>query len=135
MTHEQIKALEPFLESILKPIVDSLVDARLKENGKSITDPLVQNEEAQKTRERITLINAKEYITLNEAAFLLSCSPAYLRKLVGLARKGQAKKSGRAKNLIPYRDLDGLVSFHREELLEWARPSHLKLVTESESSA
>jgi hypothetical protein len=111
-----------FSEKIMEALTD-FIDQRIAESK----SPLV-TDEVLEIKRTLALIHAKEYISISEAAYLLSCSPDYLRKLIKLARKGTAKK-GRGRNPIPYRELDGLATFNREELLEWAKPQHLKTAT------
>lgn len=70
--------------------------------------------EANDCRKKLALINAKQFLKPSEAAYLLGCSDNHLRNLV---RKAKEKMTARP---IPFVDLDGTVSFPREELLEWA---------------
>lgn len=65
-------------------------------------------------RRKLALINAKERVTVAEAALLLSCSGGHLRNLVRSAKKRHAKYP------IPYCDLQGVTVFNRVALLEWA---------------
>jgi hypothetical protein len=95
------------IESIARRVFDSMQDSQ-------VTD---QNKEAAETRQRIQRINAKEFITIKEAAFLLSCSRGHVDNLIGRAWDGETA------NPIPVRDLDGLVVFNREELLAWSLTS------------
>jgi len=53
-------------------------------------------------------------VTVKEAALLLSCSESHIRKLVMLARKGKTRRP------VPYIDLEGVIIFPREILLDWA---------------
>lgn len=73
--------------------------------------------EAEKIDTQLQRIKAKEFLTVNEVALLLSCSPSHVRNLV---KKAQQRKSKRP---IPFRDLDGVTVFHRLELLEWSERS------------
>jgi hypothetical protein len=70
--------------------------------------------EAESLRATLQRINAKEFVSIKEAAVLLSCSESHLRNLVSKARKGKAKRP------IPFSDLDGVTVFHRMKLLQWA---------------
>lgn len=77
--------------------------------------PLIQEDsEIEITKRRLSRIMAKEFITLSEAAFLLSCSEGHVRNLLKKACNGQTQHP------IPVRDLDGLFVFHRMELLAWS---------------
>ena len=70
--------------------------------------------ETVQMRDALKRIAAKENLTANEAALLLSCSPSHLRNLVSRAKRGESTPP------IPHRDLDGLIVFPREELLNWS---------------
>src|SRR5260370_41820008 len=72
------------------------------------------------TRNRLVRILAKEFITLSEAAFLLSCSDGHIRNLLKKAHSGGSQWP------IPVRDLDGLFVFNLEELLAWSRETKSK---------
>jgi len=65
-------------------------------------------------RRKFALINAKERISIAEAALLLNCSGGHLRNLVKRAKKKHSKYP------IPYCDLDGVTVFDRVALLSWA---------------
>ena len=65
-------------------------------------------------RRKMVLINAKERISVAEAALLLNCSGGHLRNLVKRAKKKNSKYP------IPYCDLDGVTVFDRVLLLAWA---------------
>ena len=74
--------------------------------------------EANEHRRKLALLHAKDFWKPAEAAFVLGCSDTHLRNLV---KKAQA---GRTSRPIPFVDLDGTVSFPRQQLLEWAgRPT------------
>lgn len=77
-------------------VILSLLDERIAEiaravlseissNGPISTQPL--DSSAIKLRDQLALIKAKEYITVREAALLMTCSDSHIRKLVMLARK------------------------------------------------
>src|ERR1700730_172179 len=70
---------------------------------------------AAETRRTIEQIKAKDFISANEAAMLFGCSPQHLRNLV------QRALDGKTPYPIPFRDLDGVVTFPVLELLEWSR--------------
>jgi acetamidase/formamidase len=76
---------------------------------------------AQQTYMMLERINAKDFISTKEAAFLLSCSDGHIRNLVDKAKKGTTKYP------IPFRDLDGVTSFNRIELLAWSEQPKIKL--------
>ena len=63
---------------------------------------------------RLERILAKRYVSVGEAALLLSCSDSYLRKLVKRAQKKETRHP------IPFTDLDGHVVFELCKLLAWA---------------
>jgi hypothetical protein len=65
-------------------------------------------------RRRLGRIMAKRYVSVGEAALLLSCSDSYLRKLVKRAQKKESRHP------IPFTDLDGHVVFELSKLLAWA---------------
>lgn len=71
-------------------------------------------DEADDYRRRIAVINVKEFLTAKEAALLLGCSDGHLRNLAREAKKGRKRQP------VPYRDLDGVITFPREELLKWS---------------
>lgn len=73
------------------------------------TDP-----EAEQTRRTIEKINAKEFVSADEAAFLFGCSEQHLRNQV------QKAIDGTAVHPIPFADIDNVTRFPLKELLEWA---------------
>jgi hypothetical protein len=73
-----------------------------------------QVQEAVSLRAQLQLIAVKEFLTINEAALLLSCSASHIRNLIKKARQRKSKRP------IPFRDLDGVTVFHRVELLAWS---------------
>jgi hypothetical protein len=81
-------------------------------NGKASVHS--SDDASAKLREQIAFIKAKEHVTVKEAALLLSCSESHIRKLVMLARKGKTRRP------VPYIDLEGVIIFPREILLDWA---------------
>ena len=72
-------------------------------------------------RQTIAKIKAKDFISVNEGALLFGCSPQHLRNLVQRAIEGKATAP------IPFRDLDGVVTFPLADLLEWSRLPKPKL--------
>jgi hypothetical protein len=81
-------------------------------NGKASAHS--SDDASAKLREQIAFIKAKEHVTVKKAALLLSCSESHIRKLVMLARKGKTRRP------VPYIDLEGVIIFPREILLDWA---------------
>ncbi len=76
-------------------------------------------EEALELRKKLASINAKDHVSIGEAALLLSCSGGHVRNLVGKAKKRQTRQP------IPFTDLDGVTVFNRLALLDWAHtPKH-----------
>lgn len=69
----------------------------------------------EEIRQTIARIKSKDFISANEAAVLFGCSPQHLRNLVQRAIDGEATEP------IPFRDLDGVVTFPLSELIEWSR--------------
>ena len=80
-----------------------------------------QRDEAEDYRRRMAAINAKEFLTAKEAALLLGCSDSHLRNLIREAKKGRKRYP------VPFRDLDGVITFPREELLRWSAEPKQKL--------
>ncbi len=72
------------------------------------------DEDAEKTRRTIEKIQAKEFISVEEAAMLFECSEQHLRNQV------QKALDGVAVHPIPFADLEGVVRFPLAKLLEWA---------------
>jgi hypothetical protein len=109
-----------------------LLDERIEEiaravflecDGASRASAQLSDDAPVKLREQLALIKAKEYVTVKEAALLLSCSQSHIRKLAMLARKGKTRRP------VPYIDMEGVTIFPRESLLYWASPSsHLQVV-------
>ena len=91
-------------------------------NGKASVHS--SDDASAKLREQIAFIKAKEHVTVKEAALLLSRSESHIRKLVMLARKGKTRRP------VPYIDLEGVIIFPREILLDWASAkSQIQVVT------
>ena len=83
----------------------------------SLQEPIAANQpgpEVDELRRRLAIVNAKEFITIREAALLLSCSDGHLRNLIKKAFQNKTKRP------VPYRDLDGVVVFPRVALLRWS---------------
>jgi hypothetical protein len=98
-----INPMGDFFEMLFEKVLDRVLEKR------SIIFPVIDEETAR----QIARINAKVYITVPEAQFLLGCSDDLLYKHIREARAGKAKRP------IPYLDI-GVYTFHRETLLRWA---------------
>lgn len=107
--------MESETKELLFQAVDRMVGEALARRG------VFETPEADELRRKLAVINAKPYLKATEAALLLQCSDTHLRNLV---RKAQQKKTTRP---VPFIDLDGAVSFPREELLEWAGKPKVEL--------
>lgn len=80
----------------------------------SVAPSEAHDNEAVRLKAQLQLITAKEFLTINEAALLLSCSASHVRNLIKKARQRKSKRP------IPFRDLDGVIVFQRVELLAWS---------------
>lgn len=102
----QIEIPRESIEAIARDVIEqTLAEIR----------PAVPDEEAEKTSRTLQRINAKQFITIPEFAFLFNCSRGHVDKLL---EQAQSKDT---KHPVPYLDLNGLVQFDRLEVLEWAR--------------
>lgn len=106
MSGVQIEIPREVIEQITREVLEST----LAERGSTIHD-----EEAEKTERILQRINAKQFITIAEFAFLFNCSRSHVDKLLDQAQQPECKYP------VPYIDLNGLVQFNRLEVLEWAR--------------
>ena len=79
--------------------------------------PAIQDSQAEEIIRTLQRINAKQFITISEFAYLFGCSRGYVDKLI---EKAQDPKS---EYPVPYVDLDGLTQFDRVEVLAWAKTS------------
>lgn len=97
-------------------VIDEIAE-RVKRKMQEASPELNQqpDPEALASQRILARIYAKENISIQEAAFLLNCSDGHLRNLVEKARVGKTQHP------IPFLDLDGVVTFNREELLAWSR--------------
>jgi hypothetical protein len=93
------------------------VAERVKQKLESNTPEALQqpDPEALESQRVLARIRAKDNISIQEAAFLLNCSDGHIRNLV---KKAKTKKTQQP---IPFLDLDGVITFNREELLAWSR--------------
>jgi hypothetical protein len=99
-------------ETFIDEIADR-VKQKLESNAsESLQEP---DQEALESRRILARIQAKENISIQEAAFLLNCSDGHIRNLV---KKAKTKKT---QHPIPFLDLDGVITFQRGELLAWSR--------------
>jgi hypothetical protein len=71
--------------------------------------------EAVGIRNTLAEIRAKEFVSAGEAAELFGCSAQHLRNLVQRAMDGKTAQP------IPFRDLDGVITFPLAELIEWTK--------------
>ncbi len=92
----------------------ALLDERIKAIAREVVreamhqypaDSTFANDASVRLREQLALIKAKEHATVKEAALPLSCSESHIRKLVMLARKGNAHFP------IPFVDMEGVTVF------------------------
>ncbi len=79
--------------------------------------PAIQDSQAEEITRRLQRINAKQFITIREFAFLFGCSNGYVGKLIEKAQDPKTEYP------VPYVDLDGLTQFDRVEVLAWAKTS------------
>lgn len=81
----------------------------------------VVDAEADDTRVKIERLMAKPYWSIAELAFLWSCSDTHVRNLL------QRAEDSATEHPIPFCNLDGLIVFERDVILEWMRqPKKLK---------
>lgn len=115
----------------------ALLDGRMREIAREVVRELIPHDAAStpiadeasaSLREQLTLIKAKEHVTVKEAALLLSCSESHIRKLVTMARKGKTRRP------IPYVDMEGVTVFPCEILLDWASPIPQLQVVKNEAA-
>lgn len=95
-------------------LIDEIAERVKQKLALSLPPPERPDEASLEMRRKLALINAKEKITVAEAARLISCSEGHIRNLVRRAKKRHAKYP------IPYCDLQGVTVFNRVALLEWA---------------
>ena len=79
-------------------------------------------------RQQLSVIKAKEHVTVREAALLLSCSESHIRKLVTIARKNKTLRP------IPFVDMEGVTVFPREALQQWASPKPQLQIIKNEAA-
>lgn len=112
-------------EEHLKQIARDAVQELISEQRLSLTP---KSDPSSEFREQLNRIKAKEYVTVKEAALLLSCSESHIRKLVMLTRKGKAHRP------IPFVDMEGVTVFCLITLLEWANSSRQLQVVKNEAA-
>src|SRR5215813_11124264 len=105
----------------LEALVERVVDLKVAQILESRSQTTVGAREAAALEERLALINAKQFISIGEAAQLLPWSDGHIRNLIKKARKKQAHIP------IPFMDLDGVTAFDRLALLDWAKLHKQKL--------
>jgi len=81
------------------------------------TQPAVPDAAAEEITRTLQRINAKQFITISEFAFLFGCSRGYVDRLIEKAQDPKTEYP------VPYVDLDGLTQFDRAEVLAWAKQS------------
>jgi hypothetical protein len=99
--------LEDYLRGLARAEAAQIVSAALQAHPTADAG-------AEELRSRVARVMAKEFVSVGEAAFLLSCSDGHVRNLVRRAKKGEARVP------IPFCDLDGVVVFKLDELLAWS---------------
>lgn len=75
----------------------------------------VADAEAEETKQTIARILAKKFVTLSELQVLLNCSRGYIGKLL------EEADAATTEHPLPYCDLNGLIMFEPEAVMEWAR--------------
>ena len=106
MSGVQIEIPREVIEQITRETIESVL---------AKTRRTIHDEEAEKTERTLQRINAKQFITIAEFAFLFNCSRSHVGKLLDQAQRPDCKYP------VPYIDLNGLIQFDRLEVLEWAR--------------
>ena len=112
-------------EEHVKRIAREAVQELITEQGAYLT---ARSDASLQFREQLNRIKSKEYVTVKEAALLLSCSESHIRKLVMLTRKGKAHRP------IPFVDMEGVTVFCLITLLEWANSSRQLQVVKNEAA-
>jgi hypothetical protein len=98
------------LEKEVREIAARVCDERL-----AAFQPAVVDAEAEASRQKLARILAKEFASIAEARFLLSCTDYQMKKLLKQANDGTSN------NPIPATDLDGVaVVFNVKKLLAWS---------------
>jgi hypothetical protein len=110
MTHELGSLLDEHIREKAREVLKEMLDQQIMDNK--------LNADSKNLREQLDLIKAKEYVTVREAALLLSCSESHIRKLVMLTRKGKARRA------IPFVDMEGVTVFCLTALLGWANAAN-----------
>lgn len=88
------------------------------------------SEKAKEIKHKIEAILAKEFITTQEAAYLLSCSDAHIRNMVN------ESESGKTKNPIPFTRLGSkIIILHTKSLIEWAMKKNVIREVKNERAA
>jgi hypothetical protein len=105
-----------------------LLDERVRRIAQEVLAAMEQPREtttrdaaSEELRARLARIRAKEFISVGEAALLLSCSDGHVRNLVKRAKKRETDCP------IPFRDLDGIVVFKIDDLLAWSEQPKTKV--------
>jgi hypothetical protein len=104
----QIELPEKFIEELSERVRQKLLTEERQHHERLDSDAL-------EFQHKLSRINAKQNISIQEAAVLLNRSDGHIRNLVKKA------KHKRTRHPIPFLDLDGVTTFDREELLAWSR--------------
>lgn len=107
--------LESYFRGVAREVAERVYEE--KREGTTPNGDALANDH----RCRLERIMAKRYVSVGEAALLLSCSDSYLRKLVKRAQKKETRHP------IPFTDLDGHVVFELCKLLTWAEQPKTRL--------
>lgn len=104
----QVEITRSSVEQIVREVCEEII---------AQSRPAIQDSQAEEITRTLQRINAKQFITISELAYLFGCSRGYVDKLI---EKAQDPKS---EYPVPYVDLDGLTQFDRVEVLAWAKTS------------
>lgn len=104
----QIEVPDRFIEELSERVRQKMLTEERQHHESLDSDAL-------EFQHKLSRINAKQNISIQEAALLLNCSDGHIRNLVKKA------KYKRTSHPIPFLDLDGVITFDREELLAWSR--------------
>ena len=104
------------LEENLRQLINSIVDERIAAMPQRQV-PAVPDPETESTRSLLERIMAKHYISIREVALMFGCSENHIRNLLQRAAEGTTQHP------IPFCSLDGLITFERTAVLDWAHQS------------
>lgn len=106
--------MSSLLEEV-EAIAERVFERKFSQAAQSSPEVQCIDSEALEMSRKLARIEAKEHISVGEAALLLSCSDGHIRNLV------QRAIDETTEHPIPFRDLDGVVVFPIHELLDWSR--------------